>query len=237
MRVAEESLPHLHWAGEEYLKGPVRAVLLELHGAHYTDTRVRHTAFTRHCAEHGILVLFPFLHPFSFMNPLDRALLDQLLDWAPGRYGFDPGLPMILHGNSMGGQGVLTYARLGKHPCRAVIAKQPVTDLFRMWREKPDNLTRMLVSSHRGHGVPLEESIQAHSPYQHVEALPCVPYLFLHGPEDPVVSGLHTEAMVEKMRSLGYAVRFLNVPGYGHSGYEPLTIIQAEADFVLEVLG
>ena len=105
---------------------------------------------------------------------------------------------------------------------RAVVGVYGIYDLLDWWevtRKRQDDPVGKLMGK-----TPAEapEDYRSFSPLQGVEAQgvpPGVPYLIIHGEQDPIVHHNQSERFIAALRAAGAEVETLFVPGAGHSWF------------------
>ena len=113
---------------------------------------------------------------------------------------------------------------------RAVVGVYGIYDLLDWWevtRKRQDDPVGALMGR-----TPAEapEAYRSFSPLQGVEAQgvpPGVPYLIIHGEQDPIVHHNQSERFIAALRAAGAEVETLFVPGAGHSWF---TYLPGEPD-------
>lgn len=221
------------WNNAAGLTGEIRAVVVEFHGLGAGGTyRTDGSPLELELARQNILVIAPFYGPWSWMNRLSRAYVDEVVARTYAEFALDEQLPLIASGGSMGGCAALLYCRYGKKTPVACDALYPVCDLPGHYQERPDLPSSMHYAFY-GYPEPLEEVLAEHSPLHQVGQMPRIPYLFCHGTADDRVSKrLHSDSMVAALRRLGHTVEYLEVPGMRHGLNVPLGVMQKRLEFI-----
>jgi dipeptidyl aminopeptidase/acylaminoacyl peptidase len=228
----KKTIKQLAWVGEEFLKGPIKGVVLVFHGLGFAGMKEQPSTEELEWAAAGWLVVFPYYGPWTWMNRNARAFMDDLVDSIYREYGLGPDVPLISTGGSMGGCSSLIYTRYAKRPVRACLALFPVCDLKLHFSERPD-LPRTILYAFRGYREDMESVFAEHSPLAQVENMPAIPYLLIHGDQDEAVAKhLHSDPMVAAMRRHGLDVEYMEVPGMMHGDRIPLAVVQRQVDFV-----
>lgn len=228
----ETTMRQLAWIGDGYVVGEIRGVALSFHGLGHMDEKRYPTTVELEWGRDGWLVVFPYYGPWNWMNRQARAFVDELVDAVYRHFGLDDSLPLVCTGGSMGGLSALLYARYARRPAAACLALFPVCDLKYHFGERPD-LPRSICNSLLGYGDDLEALLAEHSPLAQAEAMPDVPYLFLHGDRDEAVNkAAHSDTMVATLRAMGRRVEYVEVPGMGHGTCMPLSVSQRMVDFM-----
>ena len=224
------------WIGEEFLRPPVRGVVLSFHGLGQTGAKSGPTTEEIAWAQAGGLVVFPYYGPWSWMNRAARAFVDDLVDAIYRHYKIPDSAPLISTGGSMGGCSSLLYTRYARRPVAACLAACPVCDVKYHFSERPD-LPRTFRHAFRGYQEPWDEILAEHSPLAQAARMPDIPYMIVHGDKDKAVNkARHSDKLVAALRKRKLNVRYVEVPGMGHGSAVPIDAILAQQDFVCGVL-
>jgi len=222
------------WIGEQYLKGPIRGVVLVFHGLGYMGEKNGVDTTELEWANNGFLVVFPYYGPWSWMNREARIFVDDLVDAVYTNYSLSEEIPLISTGGSMGGYSSLLYTCYAKRPVAKCLALFPVCDLKAHFNERPD-LPRSIHHAFCGYKEDMEILFIEHSPVHQISKMPDIPYLIIHGDQDEVVNKkLHSDSMVQKMAERNLNVNYIQVEGMGHGTAMPLYVLTSMIDFVNE---
>lgn len=126
------------WTNESFLKNPIRAVMLSFHGLNGLYRNADANELEIELAQRGILIIFPYYGPWSWMNRQARAFVDKLIASVYQDLNLDDSLPLIASGGSMGGCSALLYCRYGRKKPIGCEALSPVCDTVSHFREWPD---------------------------------------------------------------------------------------------------
>ncbi len=227
-------LRQVAYIGDDYVRGPIRAVVLRLHALGYCEYRQALEVEEYVWAMNGGLIVLPYYGPWSWMNRQARQMVDQVVEAVYREFKLSSSVPLIPVGNSMGGCTVQLYCRYGKHPAAACSASAAPCDLFHSFNERPE-VPRTLKMAFWGYPEPWDQILREHSPLYQADAMPDIPYFFMHGNDDAIVhKEPHADKMVAALRRRGFKVEYHQVPGYGHGGVLPAAVLQRKIDFVLE---
>lgn len=224
------------WNNEPYLKHPIRAVTVSFHGLNgrYRDDSA--SGLELALAEQGVLVIAPYYGPWSWMNRQARAFVDQLLAAAYREFELPDNTPLISSGGSMGGCSALLYCRYGARRPAGCDALFPVCDTVSHFSERPD-LPATFHHAFLGYPEPLQELLEEHSPLHQANAMPDIPYLFIHGDADLAVNkARHSDRMVSELRKLNRQVEYIEIPRMGHGSNIPLTVDETRLHFILRLI-
>ena len=232
----QEKLRQVAWIGDDWVKGPIRGVVLSFHGLGGGGPNKEPTTEELGWARAGALVVFPYYGPWSWMNRQARAGIDETVDAVYATFRLSRKIPLISAGGSMGGGGALLYARYAKRPVSACYALFPVCDTAFHFSERPD-LPRTFHHAFAGYKGTLPALLAEHSPLAQVASMPDIPYLIVHGDKDKLVSKeRHSDRMVAALRRRKCNVEYLEVPGMGHGSPMPIEVLQRGIDFVTAAL-
>jgi dipeptidyl aminopeptidase/acylaminoacyl peptidase len=228
----KKAIKQVAWVGEEWLRGPIRGVVVWLHGLGYAEMKDLPSTEQLGWAQRGGLVVMPYYGPWCWMNRNARKFVDDVVDAVYKEYGLGDDVPLISTGGSMGGYSSLIYARYSRRPLAACLASCPVCDIRASYNERPD-VPRTILYAFRGYAEDLESVFTEHCPIEQVPQMQDIPYLIVHGAEDVAVAKrLHSDPMVAAMRRRRMNVEYIEVPGMGHGGPVPVEVIDREVDFV-----
>lgn len=205
------------WTNDEQVSGGVKVVALDVQGLN--NGHAYKTVPESHDIDlggRGVLVVRPYSGPWNWMGFESIKEIDLVLDAVWDKFKLSAETPLVLFGRSMGGIGVLNYARYGRHAPAAVACNSPVTDLAYHATERPDCAATMY-RAYSYYDCPLPAAIALHNPMRFMKELPDVPYLVIHGGADVAVSKkAHSDIFVPAMRELGYNVAYVEVPDMIH---------------------
>jgi len=231
-----DKMRQVAWIGDEWVKGPIRGVVLSFHGLGAPGVKTQPSTEELGWAQAGGLVVFPYYGPWSWMNRQARSLVDETVDAVYATFKLSKRIPLISTGGSMGGCSALLYTRYAKRPVSACFANFPVCDTAFHFSERPD-LPRTFHSAFVGYKGTLKTLLAEHSPLAQVPAMPDIPYLVVHGDKDTSVGkARHSDRFVAAMRRRKLNVEYIEVPGMGHGGPVPVDVIRREVDFVAGAL-
>lgn len=226
------------WLGDDLLTGSPTGVLLSFHGLGGAPLKLEADPWDRQLADLGALVVMPYYGPWSWMNREARVFVDALISEVYRQYDLDPArVPLVLTGGSMGGCSALLCARYTTHRPVACLADRPVCDLPYHFSERGD-LPRTLYHAFGHYPGCWSDLLEEHSPLHQVEALPDIPYRFVHGNADEAVNkAVHSDRLVQVMRARGLHAEYAEVAGMGHGGPVPEEVTAATLAFLARALG
>ena len=227
-----DKLNQVAWIGDDWVKKPVRGVVLSFHGLGAPAVKTMPSTEELGWAQAGGLVVYPYYGPWSWMNRQARALADDIVDAGYEQFGLNRQLPLIATGGSMGGGSALLYARYAKRPVAACLATVPMCDAVYHFDERED-LPRTFHAAFLGYRGSLKSLLAEHSPLAQVKFMPRIPYQIVAGDKDTAVSKKHhADRMVAAMRWRKLDVTYIEVPKMGHGGPMPVEVIQRNIAFV-----
>ncbi len=231
------SLDKLAHSNLSALRGRVRGVFVTFHGMGEPPLRDGLDENERDFARHGILWLYPYCGPWSWMNRATVGFVEMLLDHVWEACDLSDDAPLIVNGCSMGGFAALVFARDSKRSVSACIANCPATDLVALCEDRID-VPRSVAFAHRGEPGDVHDWMREHSPLHKVETLARVPYLLVHGDADQaVLKHRHGDPMAAALRDAGHDVEYIEVPGMPHCGPLPDAVVTRMHRFVLDTVG
>ncbi len=228
-----DKLTDVAFIGDNYVKGPIRAVVLSFHGLGYGAEKKTPDTDELELAARGALCVFPYYGPWSWMNRGARSLVDEIVARAYREFALDDSVPLILRGGSMGGHAALNYARYSKRRPAAVACNCPVADPKFHSTERTD-LPRTFLYAYGMSGQTMREAFFENSPVEQAADMPRVPYLIIHGTEDKAVNkAAHSDVFVARMKAEGHDIEYVEAPGMGHCAFVDYAVYRRYQDFVL----
>ena len=221
------------WIGDEYVKGPVKGVILTFHGLGAPGVKTELSEEEQVWADNGYLVIFPYYGPWSWMNRQARDMVDRVVEAVYAAYNLPGDVPLLTYGGSMGGFSAILYARYAKRPVTACVANCPVTDIKFHFTERPD-LPRTFRGAYWGYDQTFEESMTEHNPMDQVAFMPDIPFFIMHITGDPAVNKkAHSDRFVSKMRENNKKLIYKEIDGEGHCWPIPDDVNAEKQDFIL----
>lgn len=194
------------WTNKEYLSGEIKAVMLTFHGLGYTSMKKDADHFEMEMSAHGVLIVFPYYGAWSWMNKNAVNIVDEIVSSIYESYNIEYDIPIISFGASMGGLSALVYSTYAKKTPRACFALCPVCDLVYHSTERND-LPRTLLTAFGGYEGEFIDAVKTCSPVHIIDKMPKIPYMLMHGNNDPAVSCQnHSSVLFEKLKNLNFAV-------------------------------
>ena len=170
-------------------------------------------------AEHGILQVYTFPGPWSWMNRGAVRNINALVDALREAYGFTDDAPWAVMGGSMGGMGALIYtASHGGDPARtptACLAHCPCVDVVDRIYCK-ENIPRTFFSAVADYEMPIAEALKTLSPLCRLQDMPSIPYHIINDLADALFPPEQMDGYVEAMVALGHDVTYHRLENCGH---------------------
>ena len=170
-------------------------------------------------ADHGILQVYAFPGPWSWMNRGAVRMVNALVDALREEYGFTADTPWVVMGGSMGGLGALIYAAShGGNPARtptACLAHCPCVDVPDRFYCHPD-IPRTLFRAVADYEMPVEDALRTLSPTHRLDDMPPIPYHIINDLADELFPFAQTDGYVEKLRRLGHKVTYHRLENCRH---------------------
>ena len=228
-----QNLLDVAWIGDKWVRKPIRGVVLSFHGLGSPAVKTQPSTEELGWAQAGGLVVYPYYGPWSWMNRQARALVNDIVESVYTVYKLGKSVPLVCTGSSMGGGSSLLYTRYAKRPVAACLAMVPMCDAHYHFNERED-LPRTFRAAFLGYRGSLKSLLAEHSPLAQVPHLPRIPYQVVMGDKDTAVSKeRHADRMVAAMRKRKLDVAYIEVPGMGHGGPQPVEVIQRNIAFVV----
>lgn len=204
------------------VNGDIKGIILEFHGLGGGEAVIKTPdEFARACAERGILYVFPYYGPWSWMNDTAVKTTDDIVSALIARFSLREDIPLVSSGQSMGGCSALTYTSYARKTPIACAANCPVCDLAFHYTERED-LPRTMLSAFGHYNCELTEAIKTASPIERIGSMPDIDYFVAHCTADKEVNkALHSDKFVRAMRAKNYKLDYLPVPDRGHCDLSP----------------
>lgn len=235
-----DNLMYFAATNRDLIRGKIRALALEFPGLDggsclggQTRVGLLESGYAIRCARRGILLVYPFIGPWSWMNDVAVRTVDLIIDAVKEKYGLTADIPLVNTGGSMGGAGALMYTVNGKHPAAACAVNGPVCDMGSVMEDFPDGVCT-LYRAVAHYDMPFDEAIRSISPLYQAERMPRIPYFVAHTTGDAIVRiEKNSEPFVERLRGAGHDVEYVVTPDQAHCDIGP----EAQARFEKFVFG
>jgi len=189
-----EKLANFAYTSLDIVARPIRGIVVDFFGLGYNKMikapleENKYYLRAERFAPQGILYVFPYNNPWSWMNRQAVDYTDEVLDTIIEGLGLDENIPLVYTGGSMGGQSCLVYTRYAKRVPVATVANCPVCDSVFHYTERPD-LPRTFYSSLYNMDTTLDEALRTLSPLHLVDGMPrSTKYFVYHCTADRSVS-------------------------------------------------
>lgn len=227
--ITKDTLESYAFTNHKHIKGEVKAIVLDFHGLGSCGLRHECNELELRLANEGILSVFPYYGPWSWMNPQAVRFVDKVLECACERHGLDiQKTTVISTGGSMGGHSALIYSRYARYTPKACVTNCPVCD-FAFHATEREDLPRTVYLAFEGCGMSLQDAILIHSAYHIAEQMPDIPYYVVHGSCDSAVNKeIHSDRFVKKMRECGKEITYIEVEGMEHCYLDPFPEVKEQ---------
>lgn len=226
--ISKDNLHYFAATNAHLIKEDIRALVMEFPGLDggsclggQTHVGDLNSGYAIRCAQRGILLVYPFVGPWSWMNDVAVNTTDMIIDAVKEKYSLPDDIPMVNSGGSMGGAGALMYTVNGKHRAVACAASGPVCDITRIHDDFPDGVcTVYRAVAH--YDMPLCEALMSISPMYQLDRMPRIPYFIAHTTGDTIVPiAKNSDPFVSAMREIGHAIEYVVVPDQAHCDLGP----------------
>ena len=215
--ITADSLEYYAFTNYKEIKGDIKAIVLDFHGLGQGWMKHECNELELRCASEGILTIFPYYGPWSWMNAIAVKYVDKVIETACERHSLDvTKIPIISTGGSMGGHSALIYSAYAKYTPKACVTNCPVCDFVYHATERED-LPRTVYLAFQDCGMSLEDALYTHSSYHLAPKMPDIPYHVFHGDKDDAVNKqMHSDRFVARMKEFGKDVTYVEIEGMGH---------------------
>ena len=230
-----ENLYDYGFLNEDSLCRPVRAVCVSFHG--YTDATMfkESNETAKALGEKGIAWLFPYYSVWGWLGNNSLLFIEDVIDAAYERLGITDDVPFIVSGGSMGGLYALNYLMIGKRRAIGCALNCPVTDVERMFLDKPD-VRRAILSAHIEKEGDLLEILRSYSPVNFTNQLPKIPYYIVFGESDVYFMESQMPPMREKLKESNLNYTLVTQPEMKHCDLKSHPLLnKAFCDFLISL--
>lgn len=215
--INSENISSFAYCNGNLITTDVRGIVVDFHGLGENSMTYTPGELAQICASKGIVYLYPYDNPWSWMNDLAVRYTDEIIDAVIDKYDLPENVPIVAAGGSMGGCSALVYTRYAKRTPVACAANCPVTDLPYHYTERPD-LPRTIYSAFMHYSGDFTAAIQTASPYHLAASMPKdTTYFIVAGEADTAVNiGMHSDRFVAELQKTHDKITYTRVPGMGH---------------------
>lgn len=197
-------------------KLPIKGIVVDFFGLDNVSTFDNDTVAGEYYGERGIVYVTPYTNPWSWMNKQSVGLVDDIIDAVIDKLGLDNDIPIVLSGESMGGQSALTYCVYAKRTPIACVVNCPVCNVVYHYTERHD-LPRTMFSAVYNEQCSLEDALKSISPIHLIDKMPKIEYHIFHCLNDKAVNpSTHSAVFVDRMKKSGHSITYDTVPSRGH---------------------
>ena len=226
--ISKDSLNDFCNTNEAYLKGAPRGIVLEfpgLGGGSCLGGQLESGPYTGDyaacLAEAGLLLVYTFPGPWSWMNRGAVRYCDLVADAALARFGLDETAPILATGGSMGGLGALIYTADSRHRVRACAAACPCFDALDSCLHGIPGFARTFVSAAVCEELPIDAALCRISPKYRVKDMPDIPYFIVGDGKDECFSVEGMNDYVDSLRAHCQNVTYRVLPDCTHGCFTP----------------
>ena len=168
-------------------------------------------------AERGILQVYTFPGPWSWMNRGAVRMIHALVDAIREKYGFTEATPWAVMGGSMGGMGALIYTANNDpaYTPTACLAHCPCVDVLDRVYCK-ENIPRTFFRAVADYEMPIAEALKTLSPAHRIEDMPFIPYHIINDLADELFPPEQMDAYVAALRERGHNVTYHRLENCRH---------------------
>ena len=172
-------------------------------------------------ASHGILQVYTFPGPWSWMNKGAVRMVNALVKALRKKYNLTEKTPWAVMGGSMGGMGALMYSAncnvnedsVGvPGRCVAVCPCVNIPDVMHRVQDIPRTVFRAVSD----YDMPIEDGLKLISPNCRTADMPHIPYLVVCDCADEIIPEEQINDYVADLKSRGHNVTHDHLPGAGH---------------------
>ncbi|MBQ9744967.1 MAG: prolyl oligopeptidase family serine peptidase [Clostridia bacterium] len=216
-RITKETVEQFAFTNKGILRGKAKAIVLDFHGLGSCELRNKYSDLDIMCADNGVLCVYPYYGPWSWMNSDAVKYVDEIVLALCDREELDiNNVTIISTGGSMGGLSALIYSRYAAVTPKACFANCPVCDLLYHATERPD-LPRTVYLAFNYSDISLEDAVRNNSPLHQVKNMPNIKYYIIHGTADTAVNmEMHSNRFVDAMRKENKAIEYITVDNMWH---------------------
>ncbi len=184
------------------------------------DTGEYNGEYAEKLAAHGLILLYMFTGPWSWMNRGAVRMTDLTVDAVRARYLLANDSPLIATGGSMGGLSGLVYTADSVHRVTACAVTCPCVDA-EAGMNVLESLPRTFISAVAAYDMPLEKAIRSVSPSSMLTRMPHVPYFVMSDCDDELFPVSDIDDYVSKLRSAGNSVEYIRMKNCRHGEFSP----------------
>jgi hypothetical protein len=215
-------------SNETLLAKPIRGIILEFPGlgggsclGGVDEIGVYDTPYGRECADQGLLLVYVFSGPWSWMNTGAVKIADAVVEAIFDRFFLSGSTPLLYTGGSMGGQSALIYTRAARRRPIACAVNGPACDMLEIY-DNFEYFRRSIYSAVSYYDTPFEDALKSISPLFLIGGMPKIPYFIVHCDHDEVIRiEKQAEPWVKAMRDACHDVTYLVVPDRNHCDITP----------------
>lgn len=240
--ISKENLHRFCTTNEKYVKGPIWKVVVEFPGSDGNsclggnfEALENETAFGKLLGEQGILTVYTFIGPWSWMRKISVDTVDDVLDRIFEKYELNQDTPIVAAGGSMGGHGALMFTLKSKYKISACAISCPTTDLYALPKSDRHNyFCACVYFAFADCEGDFEEVMKANSPLYLVDKLPRIPYyMIICDQDEPLPCEEHAFPFLKKMQEQKHNIESVLLEGKGHCEH-PEEVFKAFVEFIIK---
>lgn len=222
MSIAPEVLKKVAWFNDLFLETDIRGVVIWFHGLNGLCRTAANqiSSWEVELSARGGLIVYPYINPWSFLCRNDLQFMDRLIPAVYSHYRLSEKVPLVISGQSMGGNAALQYCCYGKFPAARCMVVSPLCDPADFYAastpSRPSGAAAMhnMFDSEPG---GFDSAMTEHSPLLQAGRMPDIPYMFIHSTHDEVIPVKHSDEMVAALRGNGRQVVYRKQKFLGHT--------------------
>ena len=214
--INKQNVRNFAYVNDGVCKLPIKGMVVDFFGLGNMSMFALDTDAGEYYGERGIVYIVPYSNPWAWMNKQTVAYVDDIIGAVIDKLGLDVNIPIVLSGESMGGQSALTYCVYAKRTPVACVVNCPVCDSVYHYTER-DDLPRTMYSAIYNEQGSLEDALKSISPVHLIDKMPRIEYHIFHCLSDNAVfPSKHSDIFVKEMQNKGHTVTYDTIPNRGH---------------------
>ena len=212
---------------ETLIKTKVKGIILEFPGlggnsclGGLMELGTYDDEFAAKCAEVGIVLVYMFSGPWSWMNKGAVKMTDAVVDAIIDKYKLSKDVPISVCGGSMGGLGAIIYSIETKHKIMSCAAACPCVDVLDRYNCNP-SFARTFIRAVADYDMAVEDALKTISPMHRVDDMRKIPYFIVNCCADEIFPETQLDSYVETLNDKGYCVEYRKMPGKKHGEFVP----------------
>lgn len=217
--INSENISSFAYCNGNLITTDIRGIVVDFHGLGENNMTFTPGELAQICASKGIVYLYPYDNPWSWMNDLAVRYTDEIIDAVIDKYDLPEDVPIVAAGGSMGGCSALVYTHYAKRTPVACATNCAVCDLPYHYTERLD-LPRTIYSAFMHYSGDFTAAMQTASPYHLAATMPkdTTYYIVACEADSAVNIGMHSDRFVAELKKThdNDKITYIRVPGMGH---------------------